>query len=131
MIPALARRSRRATSSSGSSSPRPRRWASRRLPGAQPLLDAFHDGVSALGEPFFAWGSIALAAPDPAAVDALLGTGAAGLCLPAHALAGPRRLDRIGPVLERLAAHARAPVRASGARARQHRRADARRGGRP
>jgi hypothetical protein len=79
------------------------------LPGAQPLLDAFHDGVSALGEPFFAWGSIALAAPDPAAVDVLVGTGAAGLCLPAHALAGPRQLDRMGPVLERLASH-RAPL---------------------
>jgi len=79
------------------------------LPDAQPLLDAFHDGVAALGEPFFAWGSIALASPDPAAVDALLATGAAGLCLPAQALAGPRRLDRFRAVLERLAAR-RAPL---------------------
>ena len=86
------------------------------LPDAQPLLDAFHDGVRALGEPFFAWGSIALAAAEPAAVDALLDSGAAGLCLPAHALAGPRQLDRVGPVLERLGRAPRAAVRASRAR---------------
>jgi 6-methylsalicylate decarboxylase len=79
------------------------------LPDAQPLLDAFHAGVRALGAPFFAWGSIALAAPDPGAVDALLDDGAAGLCLPATALAGPRELERMGPVLERLAAR-RAPL---------------------
>jgi 6-methylsalicylate decarboxylase len=79
------------------------------LADAQPLLDAFHDGVRELGEPFFAWGSIALATPEPAAVDRLLDTGAAGLCLPAQALAGPRQLDRFGPVLERLAAR-RAPL---------------------
>jgi hypothetical protein len=80
-----------------------------RLPDAQPLLDAFHAGVRKLGAPFSAWGAIALAAPDPAAVDALLDDGAAGLCLPASALAGPAELDRIGPVLERLAAR-RAPL---------------------
>ena len=79
------------------------------LPDAQPLLDAFHDGVRELGEPFFAWGSIALAAPEPAAVDALLDDGAAGLCWPASALTGPRDLDRVGPALERLAAR-RAPL---------------------
>jgi hypothetical protein len=79
------------------------------LPDAQPLLDAFHAGVRELGAPFYTWGSIALAAPDPAAIDALLDDGAAGLCLPASALAGPHELDRIGPVLERLAAR-RAPL---------------------
>jgi hypothetical protein len=79
------------------------------LPDAQPLLDAFHAGVRELGEPFAAWGSIALAAPEPDAVDALLDDGAAGLCLPATALGGPEPLDRIGPVLERLAAR-RAPL---------------------
>jgi hypothetical protein len=71
---------------------------------AQPLLDAFHDGVHELGGPFAPWGAIALLAPDPAAVDALLDAGAAGLCLPAAALGGERELDRTGPVLERLAA---------------------------
>jgi 6-methylsalicylate decarboxylase len=79
------------------------------LPDAQPLLDAFHAGVRDLGEPFAAWGSIALAAPEPGDVDALLDDGLAGLCLPASALSGPAELDRIGPVLERLAAH-RAPL---------------------
>jgi hypothetical protein len=79
------------------------------LPDAQPLLDAFHDGVRALGEPFAAWGAIALAAPDPADVDALIAAGAAGLCLPASALGDPRALDRVGPILDRLAAH-RAPL---------------------
>jgi 6-methylsalicylate decarboxylase len=79
------------------------------LPDAQPLLDAFHDGVRALGEPFAAWGALALAAPDPADVDALMAAGAAGLCLPASALGDPRALDHVGPILERLAAH-RAPL---------------------
>ena len=50
---------------------------------AQPLLDAFHAGVLELGGPFVPWGSLALAAAEPAAVDALLDLGAAGLCLPA------------------------------------------------
>jgi 6-methylsalicylate decarboxylase len=76
---------------------------------AQPLLDAFHTGVLELGGPFAPWGSLALAAAEPAAVDALLGLGAAGLCLPAATLAAPERLDAIGPVLERLAHH-RAPL---------------------
>jgi 6-methylsalicylate decarboxylase len=71
---------------------------------AQPLLDAFHRGVREAGGPFVPWGSIALATPEPAAVDALLALGAAGLCVPAATLAGPRQLERVGPVLERLAA---------------------------
>ena len=70
---------------------------------AQPLLDAFHAGVLELGGPFAPWASIALAAPEPDAVDALLDLGAAGLCLPGAALTGPARLARLGPVLERLA----------------------------
>jgi 6-methylsalicylate decarboxylase len=70
---------------------------------AQPLLDAFHQGVLEVGTPFAPWGAVALAAAEPAAVDALLDLGAAGLCLPGAALGGPQQLDRIGPVLERLA----------------------------
>ena len=46
---------------------------------------------------------------DKAAVDALLDHGAVGLCLPAAALSGPDRVERLGPVLERLAAR-RAPM---------------------
>jgi 6-methylsalicylate decarboxylase len=71
---------------------------------AQPLLDAFHQGVHEVGGPFAPWGSLPLAAAEPAAVDALLDAGAPGLCLPASALAGERQLGRTGPVLERLAA---------------------------
>jgi hypothetical protein len=71
---------------------------------AQPLLDSFLGGVLELGGPFAPWGSLALAAAEPAAVDALLDLGAAGLCLPAATFATPERLDTIGPVLERLAA---------------------------
>ena len=55
---------------------------------AQPLLDAFHQGVHELGGPFAPWGSIPLAAPEPAAVDALLDAGAAG---PLPAGVGARR----------------------------------------
>jgi hypothetical protein len=73
---------------------------------AQPLLDAFHAGVRQIGGPFVPWGSLALATADARAVDAVLTGGAAGLCLPAAALTGPERLERIGPVLERLAARA-------------------------
>jgi hypothetical protein len=76
------------------------------LPEAQaaPLLAAWHDGAFALGPPFRVWGAIALAAPDPAAVDALLDRGAVGVSLPAGALAGPLGLERLGPVLARLEA---------------------------
>jgi hypothetical protein len=76
---------------------------------AQPLLDAFHAGVIDAGGPFAPWGSLALATAEPDAVDALLDLGAAGLCLPAAAVTGPGELDRVGPVLERLAAR-RAPL---------------------
>src|SRR6185437_15838388 len=70
---------------------------------AEPLLDAFHAGVLALGEPFALWGSLPLADPAPERVDALLAAGAAGLCLPAAALASPAGLAALGPALERLA----------------------------
>jgi hypothetical protein len=71
---------------------------------AQPLLDAFHTGVLELGAPFGLWGSAALAAPAVSEVDALLDAGAAGLCLPAEALAGPQALRRVAPLLDRLVA---------------------------
>jgi 6-methylsalicylate decarboxylase len=70
---------------------------------AEPLLDAFHAGVLALGEPFGLWGSLPLADPAPERVTALLAAGAAGLCLPAAALASPAGLDALGPALEALA----------------------------
>jgi hypothetical protein len=74
------------------------------LPEAEALLEAFHAGVLELGPPFELWAGLVLADPAPERVDALLERGAAGLCLPAGTLTSPAGLDRLGPVLERLAA---------------------------
>jgi 6-methylsalicylate decarboxylase len=60
---------------------------------AQPLLEAFNAGVLELGEPFGLWAS-------GTESDALLDRGAAGVCVPGAALAGPAQLERLGPVLE-------------------------------
>jgi len=70
---------------------------------AQPLLDAYHEGALALGEPFGVWGAIALDRPDPADVDRALHRGCDGISLPAGALASVDRLARLRPVLARLA----------------------------
>jgi hypothetical protein len=71
---------------------------------AQPLLDAFHDGVLELGAPFRLWAAPALAAPGAGAleIDALLDRGALGACVPAAALAGQVRIARMSALLERL-----------------------------
>jgi hypothetical protein len=69
---------------------------------SQPLLDAYHDGALALGEPFGVWGAIALDRPDPADVDRLLARGCLGLSLPAGALSSIDRIARLQPVLDRL-----------------------------
>src|SRR5215212_176816 len=73
---------------------------------AQPLLDAFHDGVLELRGPFRLWAAPALAAPGAGAleIDALLDRGAIGACVPADALAGQVRLVRLSGLLERLEA---------------------------
>jgi hypothetical protein len=68
---------------------------------AQPLLDAFHTGVLGLGAPFGLWASTSRADE----LESLLDAGAAGLCLPAEALAGREALERVAHLLERLAAH--------------------------
>jgi predicted TIM-barrel fold metal-dependent hydrolase len=49
------------------------------------------------------WGSVALADADPADVDAALDRGHVGITLPSTALETPDRLDRLAPLLERLA----------------------------
>jgi len=72
---------------------------------AVPLLDAHRRGVEALPARFGAWGAVQLEAPDPRDVDALLAHGAAGLSLPATALATPAALERVGPLLARLERH--------------------------
>jgi predicted TIM-barrel fold metal-dependent hydrolase len=71
---------------------------------AIPLLAAHNDDTLALGEPFGAWGALALGLADAGAdaVDGLLDRGAAGICLPAAALATRTGLARCAQVLERL-----------------------------
>jgi 6-methylsalicylate decarboxylase len=69
---------------------------------AAPLLDAYHDGVAALGGKFGAWAAVGLAEPDPAALARLLDRGFAGACVAADALSGPEGFDRLGSVLEAL-----------------------------
>jgi predicted TIM-barrel fold metal-dependent hydrolase len=72
---------------------------------AEPLLDAYHEGVAALPAAFGAWAAVGLAEPDPAALARRLDGGFAGACVAAGALAGPAGLDRLGPVLETLERH--------------------------
>jgi 6-methylsalicylate decarboxylase len=69
---------------------------------AEPLLGAWHAGVLELGEPFGVWGAVALAGAGPADVDALLDAGAAGVSLPACALATPEAIEHVGPLLRAL-----------------------------
>jgi predicted TIM-barrel fold metal-dependent hydrolase len=69
---------------------------------AEPLLEAYHEGVGALPEPFGAWAAVGLAAPDAAALSRRIDEGFAGACVAAEALGGPAGYDRLGPVLETL-----------------------------
>jgi predicted TIM-barrel fold metal-dependent hydrolase len=67
------------------------------------LIDAHLEGVSALPAEFAAWGPVSLERPDAGDVDRLLARGCVGISLPAGALAGPDRLERLGLLLERAA----------------------------
>jgi hypothetical protein len=69
---------------------------------SEPLLEAYHDAVAELPGELGAWAAVALAEPDPAAVDALLDRGFAGACIAADALSGPGGYAALGPVLELL-----------------------------
>lgn len=73
---------------------------------AQPLLDAFHDGIAELGVPFRFWAATALTAPGAGAleIDALLDRGAIGATVPAGALASEVGLVRLSALLSRLEA---------------------------
>ncbi|MEV4012424.1 amidohydrolase [Nonomuraea angiospora] len=51
-----------------------------------PVIDAYHHGALALGEPFGAWASTCLSRPDPERLARDLGRGFAGLQLPATAV---------------------------------------------
>src|SRR5579863_7158144 len=66
------------------------------------LIDAHLTGVEALGPEFGFWGPVAVDGADPDEVDRLLDRGAVGISVTAGALAGPERLERLGPVLERV-----------------------------
>jgi hypothetical protein len=74
------------------------------LPGeeAQPVIDAFHEGVDALPASFTGWGALPLRDAVPSDVDHVLDRGYAGVCIPAGALGSPAGLERVGPLLERL-----------------------------
>jgi 6-methylsalicylate decarboxylase len=66
------------------------------------LIDAYHEGALALGEPFGAWGAIALDGADPQDVDRALQRGCVGISLAAGALASVDGLSQLRPVLRRL-----------------------------
>ncbi len=72
-----------------------------RLPRTQSLalIDAYHDGALALGEPFGVWGAVALDRPEAADVDRVLARGCVGVSLPAGALAGVDPLVQLRPLL--------------------------------
>lgn len=71
---------------------------------AAPLLDAWHAVARGLPDALGAWGTLNLQSARPEDVDALLDEGFVGLCLPARALAHPRRVERLAELLERLEA---------------------------
>ena len=71
---------------------------------ATPLIDAYHDGALALGDPFGVWGALALDRLDPADVDRALDRGCVGISLPAGALGSVDMLTRLSPVLARIQA---------------------------
>lgn len=70
---------------------------------AEPLLAAYHDGVSALGAPFAGWAAACLTAIDAPGLAKQLDRGFAGLQLPATALASEAGYQRCGPLLDVLA----------------------------
>lgn len=68
------------------------------------LIDAYHDGALALGEPFGVWGSLALDGAGPTDVERALERGCVGLSLPAGALGSVEGLGRLRGVLHALEA---------------------------
>jgi 6-methylsalicylate decarboxylase len=70
---------------------------------AEPLLDAYHNGVAELGPPFAGWAAACLTEIDAAGLIKQLDRGFAGLQLPASAVAGDSGYRWCGPLLEVLA----------------------------
>ncbi len=74
---------------------------------AEPLVEAYHDGVAALPSAFGAWAAVCLDEPDPSALARRLDDGFVGACVAASAVADREGFERLGPVLERSSAGAR------------------------
>jgi 6-methylsalicylate decarboxylase len=72
---------------------------------ATELINAYHDGALALGEPFDVWGALALERLDPDDVDRALQRGCVGISLPAGALGSIDVLTRLSPILGRIQEH--------------------------
>ena len=73
---------------------------------AEPVLAAWNQAAAGLPPELGWWGAVSLAAGDADlidAADAALDAGAAGVVVAAGALASPAGLERLGPLLERLA----------------------------
>jgi predicted TIM-barrel fold metal-dependent hydrolase len=69
---------------------------------AEPLLEAYHEGVAALPSRFGAWAAVCLDVPDPSELARRLDAGLVGACVAACAVADREGLERLGPVLETL-----------------------------
>jgi hypothetical protein len=74
------------------------------LPAAESgaLIDAYHEGALALGEPFGVWGAVPLQTPMPADVDRAIDLGCIGISLPAGALQSVDAVASLQPLLARL-----------------------------
>src|SRR5579859_2341073 len=70
---------------------------------AEPLLDAYHDGIAALGAPFAGWAAASLSRIDAPALAGQLDRGFIGLQLPATAVGDESGYLRCGPLLDVLA----------------------------
>jgi hypothetical protein len=70
---------------------------------AEPLLDAYHQGVLELGRPFAGWAAACLTAVDAPALAKHLDLGFVGLQMPATALADESGYRRYGLLLDVLA----------------------------
>ncbi|MEO6886909.1 MAG: amidohydrolase [Jatrophihabitantaceae bacterium] len=68
---------------------------------AQPLLDAWHDGVRALSDPFTGWASLTRDEPDLDGLKQLFADGLCGVQVPATDLTTPAELEALAPVLRR------------------------------
>ena len=70
---------------------------------AEPLLDAYHRGVTELGAPFVGWAAACLTAIDAPGLARQLDLGFAGLQLPATAIADESGYRQCSPLLDVLA----------------------------